>query len=181
MKDKQETKPPRNTVGPLKVKPREGRPNKWDSEQEYELLVEFDRLWRRLYKIYFYEESLYLVKSETRPKFVQRITGVVQRLHLTTIYSLENSFVSGKDTKTSVPFEDVTMVQRPLGEHIALNIADRAVNRSGKRVSKNALLYGLLAFYHFNDPGKSESIRGTIERAVKKYPEDHEKIPSEPR
>ena len=163
---------PGYTVGPVKVKKRRGPRRNWDSEQEYVLLEEFNGLWKELDTIK--EEdvaSVQIKKGETRPKFVKRIAGVVQRLHLTTIYCTENSFVPGVDVETSDPSEYLTMVQRPLGADIASRIASRAVR--GKRLSKNKLLYRLLAFYRFNDLGKSESIRGMIERAEREYPEEH--------
>jgi hypothetical protein len=166
---------PRHTIERLTVKPRRGRPHNADSDQEYGLLLEFNGLREKLLKINEYEEPLWLKSGETRKKFVQRLAHIIQRLHLTTLYCLENPLVSGKDIETSDPYEVLTMVQRPLEEDIASRIAGRAVR--GKRLSKNKLLYSLLAFYICNDIGKSESIRGKIEQAKKKYPEECNEAP----
>lgn len=158
---------PGYSVEPVKFGKRRGRSVKWDIEDKVSILSEFGTLSEQLNKI---EEAcpagLAPKKGESRSKFLKRMETVVQSLNE---HTLEYFFAAQK-TSASMDKPPVMQKQPPrLPEKTVSTIVRQSVRE--KRLSKNALLYGILAHHYQKDCRKIETIRGLIEHAEADFPE----------
>lgn len=131
------------------------------------ILTEFEELSTALNEI---EEAgpaeVALKKKESRAKFLKRMEAVVQRLNT---YTLEYWAASIK-TPATMTKGAVLKKKRPfLPNAVASKIVRQAV--PDKRLSKNKLLYGILAHHYLRDCRKIEPMRGLIEHGEADFPE----------
>ena len=64
---------------------------------------------------------------------------------------------------------DSSLYAQRLPEDIAGAIARQAIKK--RDVAKNELIYGLLAYWHFQQHGALQRVRGIIERAEAEHPD----------
>jgi hypothetical protein len=150
---------PDHVVTRLKPFKRRGRTAKWSTDDRITILTEFGDLSKALNEI---EEAgpaeVALKKNESRAKFLKRMEAVVQRLNTRT---LEYMFAS-IETPATMTKRAVLKKQRPsLPNTVASRIVRQAVPDT--RLSKNNLLYGILAHHYLRDCRKIEPMRGLIE------------------
>ena len=147
---------PGHTVEPLKPYRRKGRPPKWSIEERIAMLSEFNILRDALNKLEG-EGSAELApkRKETTRAFISRMAHLVQEVNTHTV----EYFCS-------------LMAKRPparLPNNIALTIARRSIQKL--RLSKNNLLYGVLAHYWLHDCRQLDTMRGLIEHGEADFSE----------
>lgn len=146
---------PGYTIHRIRKPGRKGAPptEDWIREQ---WLEEFNKMWKELQKLEGLASAPTLPKrDERRRSFVKRVAGLVQALHRATFYS-----------RTGDAF-----LQEALPNSVVGAIASQAVSKQKQRLSKNKLLYGLIAYYIFGDSKNLTTARRTIERAEEDFPE----------
>lgn len=158
---------PGHSVERVKLSKRRGRIPKWQEEDRITILMEFGTLSAALLTI---EETgpaeIAPKKNELNAKFMKRMEAVVQRLNA---HTTEYWFASIK-TPATMTKGAVLKKQRPsLPHEVASKIVRQAVR--DKRLSKNSLLYGILAHHYVKDCRKIETMRGLIEHAEADFPE----------
>jgi len=157
---------PGHAVIRLKPFKRHGRTAKWSTDDRITILTEFGDLSRALNGI---EEAgpaeVALKKNESRAKFLKRMEAVVQRLNTRT---LQYMFASIK-TPATMTKGAVLKKKRPfLPKAVASKIVKQAV--PDKRLSKNNLLYGILAHHYLSDCLEIGTIRGLIKHGEADFP-----------
>lgn len=158
---------PGYSVEPVKIGKRRGRSVKWDVKDKVFMLSEFGTLSEWLNAIEGAGPAeLAPKKGESRAKFLKRMETVVQRLHQHT----PEYFFAAQKTSAIMDKPPVMKKKPPrLSEATVSTIVRQSVR--GKRLSKNALLYGILAHHYRKDCRKIETIRGLIEHAEADFPE----------
>ena len=146
---------PGHTVEPPKPYIRKGRPPKWSMASRINMLSEFNALRDALNKLEGKDSAAIVPKrKETTEAFLLRMARLVQKVNTHTV----EYFAS-------------LMAKRPparLPNNVALRIARRSIQKD--RLSKNNLLYGILAHYWLRDCSKLNTMRGLIEHAEEDYP-----------
>jgi len=136
-----------------------GRRPKRDGEVVGDLLLEFSEHWGRLQS-----EDLRRAPGESPEEFVARTARLIQDLHLDSWHSIETYRVPGEPKLTSsgkINLSAWRLRSRPLSDDDTMSIATRALGK--RKVSKNALIYGLLAHWHRLTPDQVRGIIGRVE------------------
>ena len=147
---------PGHTVEPPKPYRRKGRPPKWSIQTRMDILSEFNTLRNALNKLEGEAPAaLAPQRKETTKAFKSRMTHVVQKVNTHT----EKYFASlvAKDPSACLP------------NNVALTIARQSIRKD--RLSKNKLLYGVLAYCWLHDCQQLDTMRGLIEHAEEKFPD----------
>ena len=158
---------PGYTLVPIPFTKRRGRPRIYDEELRFRVLEEFQNLRAVLDEIEGAGPAeIAPKKSESRPQFLRRMEGVVQSVNKHTVeYWALSRLRPAKETKRTVLREKPPV----LSKKVLSQIVWQAVH--AQRVSKNTLLYGILAHHYLRDCRQVESMRGLIEHAEPDYPE----------
>lgn len=147
---------PGHTVEPPKPYRPKGRPPKWSIEARIAMLSEFNTLRDALNKLEGEDPAALAPKrKESTKAFISRMVHLVQKVNTHTV----EYFAS-------------LMAKRPpahLPHNVALTIARRSIRKA--RLSKNNLLYGVLAHYWLHDCRQLDTMRGLIEHAEEDFPD----------
>jgi hypothetical protein len=158
---------PDHVVTRLKPFKRRGRNAKWSTDDRITILTEFGGLSEALHKI---EDAgpaeVASKKSESRTRFLKRMEAVVQRLNTHTL----EYWAASIETPATMTKGAVLKKKRPsLPNPVASKIVRQAL--PDKRLSKNNLLYGILAHHYLSDCRQIETMRGLIEHGEADFPD----------
>ena len=146
---------PGHTVEPPKPYRRKGRPPKWSIQTRIDILSDFNILRNALNKLEGEDPAALAPKrKETTEAFKLRMAHLVQEVNTHTVEYFAS--LMAKDPPARLP------------NNVALTIARRSVRRA--RLSKNKLLYGVLAHYWLHDCKQLDTMRGLIEHAEEDFP-----------
>lgn len=134
---------PRYTVEPINYTKRGAR-RKVDFFDELELLGDFEILLEELHSRPVMDFKL--KEGETRESLIERTARMIEEIST-----------------------DSSLYAQRLPEDIAGAIARQAIKK--RHVAKNELIYGLLAYWHFQQHGALQRVRGIIERAEAEHPD----------
>ena len=149
---------PAYTIEPMRVPRRRGAPQQMDYGEALDLLFDFQELLRKLSRRNAMDFRLRA--GETRESLIERTARMLQEIYGESWFAL--TIVAPPDRPDADSLEWIINI-RSLPETVAQDIAGQAVrNRS---VSKNKLLYGLLAHCLYDPPRTPDQVRGIIERA----------------
>ncbi len=154
---------PRYTVEPIKYTKRGAR-RKVDFFDELELLGDFERLLEELHSRPVMDFKL--KEGETRESLIERTARMVQEINSDWPYSFDSL---PPPNKPDADKWEWLVVTRPLPENTARAIARQAIKK--RNVAKNELIYGLLAYWHFQQHDALQRVRGIIERAEAEHPD----------
>ncbi len=157
---------PRYTVEPIKYTKRGAR-RKVDFFDELDLLGDFEMLLEKLERRHFHHFMDFKLKEgETRESLIERTAQMVQEINSGCPYSFDSL---PPPNKPDADEWEWLVVTRPLPEDTARAIARQAIKK--RDVAKNELIYGLLAYWHFQQHGALQRVRGIIERAEAEHPD----------
>ena len=147
---------PGHTVEPPKPYRRKGRPPKRSIQTRIDMLDEFNTLRNALNKLEGEAPAaLAPHRKETTKAFKLRMAHVVQKVN----------------THTNEYFGSLVAKEPPecLPSNVALTIARQSIRKD--RLSKNKLLYGVLAYSWLRDCKQLNTMRGLIEHAEESFPD----------
>lgn len=160
---------PGYTVERIKYPKRRGAPRKTSEQDALELLSEVETLLEKMDKrpaMCFKQR-----KDETREDLIERTARLVQELYSDSWWSLV-SYSLPDDPEVDASGKPIfagRLRRKPLPIDTARSIAQKAVKK--RSVSKNNLLYGLLARFYYNQHVTPNQVRGMVERAEADWPE----------
>jgi hypothetical protein len=156
------------TIEPVKFpRPRgqRGRPRKLGPMEDEILLEEANEMYEHL-ETY---DIASLRRREPVERRTQRAVSIVQKLHLSSWHSIGSERIPGEptyDKRGGLNLSAWRTKSRPLPPKVAQQIGRAAVGSTS--ISKNKLIWGLLAYYYRTTPA---SIRGRLQRAEEDHPE----------
>ena len=145
-------------VVPIKHAKRRGRRAGMDFPHNWHFLHDFNDLFEVLQEIEDANPtSLYQRKEEIQSTFVKRMIDIVEVLHRRSCYH----YAEG---------DHWPLKKLPLSKGIAEKIAKQAMAKKG--MSKNKLIFGLLAFYLHKNHTKWRQVSKIVERLEEEFPKD---------
>ena len=164
---------PQYVVEPVKHRKRRGAPGTDDGTRIH-WLMEFNRMREELLTQEGADAAAVAPKrGGTRTGFIRRLARLVQKVYAASSYCWDRKDYRDDEARRVDPFGR-TCRKVPLPEMVALAIAKQATSKT-MRVSKNTILYGLLAHIIYKNWTNVTKARRLIERAEEDFPDYDER------